>query len=357
MITRKELYSNIWNRIISTTKVDSGIISNYQKIFIIAFLIMFFPSTDSWISNVPDALYNPPKISIATFFTGFPDPWVIMTFNVLIVIGLVFIGLNRYTFIAGILTVVFLIIKFNLKFSLGKIDHNFLIIATLLCFTLGNWKAIKGKENGRLPIPPETLLGILIAFAMFTAGYQKAIEWIDFDMSRNGFLSWFNPGYYAGGRDLMLAPMVLDFPPIVIELFDYIAVFFELSAIVILFTGKRLLWKKWVLFALLFHIVVLLFLNIMFLTHLMVYLPFLLPAAVSKEMGKNTKNILNVIIVLLGLTQIYLMMENKTIINILIGTRQEGLNYVLVMLSITFLIGCYSLFLDFRLKRTVNAKS
>ena len=51
--------------------------------------------------------------------------------------------------------------------------------------------------------------GVLIAFGMFTAGFEKALHWVNFDLSRNGFLSWFYRGYYTLDRKLLLAPVVL----------------------------------------------------------------------------------------------------------------------------------------------------
>ena len=79
------------------------------------------------------------------------------------------------------------------------------------------------------PVRAETLLALAITFGMFTAGFEKSTNWIDFDMSESGFLKWFYGGYLNNGRTHMLADWVPHMHPLIIESFDYIAVIFELS--------------------------------------------------------------------------------------------------------------------------------
>ena len=115
--------------------------------------------------------------------------------------------------------------------------------------------------------------GVLIAFGMFTAGFDKALHWINFDLSTGGFLSWFYSGYYTLDRNLLLAPFVLKLPPQSFKILDYAAVAFELSPFFFLLAG-RAGWRAWLLVATCFHLANALLLNIPFHTHVLVYLPF-----------------------------------------------------------------------------------
>lgn len=118
------------------------------------------------------------------------------------------------------------------------------------------------------------ILAVLLCFAMFTAGAEKATNWIDFDLETGGFLDWFYRGFFNLGRQYLLAPFVLLVPPQAFEAFDYFAVVFELSPIIALLAGKRW-WQLWLLVASVFHLGNTLLLNIAFTAHALVYLSFI----------------------------------------------------------------------------------
>jgi hypothetical protein len=108
---------------------------------------------------------------------------------------------------------------------------------------------------------------------MFSAGFAKALRWINFDLSTSGFLSWFYSGYYTLDRKLLLAPLVLKVPPAFFKIADYAAVLLELSPFFFLLAG-RAGWRAWILIATCFHLANALLLNIPFYIHVLVYLPF-----------------------------------------------------------------------------------
>jgi hypothetical protein len=97
--------------------------------------------------------------------------------------------------------------------------------------------------------------------------------WLDFDLSRNGYLAWFYFGYFNMGRHHLLAPAVFSFPVWLFELFDYTAVLFENSGFIWLLLGRRP-WRMWLLVAAGFHLTNTLLLNIPFDVHLPVLLAF-----------------------------------------------------------------------------------
>lgn len=151
-----------------------------------------------------------------------------------------------------------------------------------LVFTLGlsftNW----GVTNALIPdrrvdeISQKRILAILavvLCFGMFTAGFEKALYWVDFDFGTGGFLRWFYSGFFTHGRDRLLAPVVMSLPPQTFELADYFAVIFELTPLVALLAGRKW-WLVWLLVASTFHLANTLLLNISFTAHAPVYLSF-----------------------------------------------------------------------------------
>lgn len=335
------LYNKLWQRIIESTSVDPNVIRSYRNIYVFIFILLFVPHF-SWLANIPDALYNPPRLSIAMFFGGFPNIYILVFFQCLLLISLSLIPFKRLSVTFGLVSFFIIIIFSNIRYSIGKIDHEILLPVALLCFTLGNWKQSKENENYILPIPPETLLAIFIGFGMFTAGFQKALYWIDFDLNYSGFLSWFYPGYYNLGRQALLAPVVFKLPSIIIESLDYFAVAFELSALPVIFFGKKIYWKIWIFIACCFHLAILLFLNISFLMHILVYLPFIIPN--RNGLVNDRLNIPKWMIVALGTTQLVLYLGfNSSILGIL---KIDNSYLSIVLLGITMLVALYSIIVD-----------
>lgn len=341
------LYNKTWNNIIESTSVNFNIINYYKEIYLIIFILLFTPNF-IWISSVPDALYNPPIFSLAMFFSGFPNIYIVIFFQAFLILSLVLISINRFSFLFGVISFVILIIFYNISFSLGKIDHFILLPLSLFCFSLGNWK--KNNKYFLLPIPPETLLAIFIGFGMFTAGFQKAISWIDFDLKYSGFLSWFYSSYFNHGNNILLANLVFKLPNIIIELFDYLAVFFELSALPIILFSRKIYWKFWLLAACCFHLLNILFFNIAFTFHILVYLSFLLPN--HKIYVKNWSKISKWILTILGLSQLILYIRfNSSLIGLL------KINYIylsLILWSLMIFVAIYSIYIEIK-KPTTNS--
>ena len=344
MVGKINLYNFFWERIIKSSSIDQEVSSSYNKVFIIILILFFFPDS-IWLSELPNALYNPPKLSIAVFFSGFPNYTILLISHILLVLSLILIGIDKFKVGLGILSFILIIFISNFRYGFGKIDHEILLPITLLCFSLGNWKCDKENINHFLPIPPETLLALFISFGMFTAGIQKLFSWIDFDTQYSGFLYWFNSGYYNLGRTNFLAPLVLKMPPLIIELFDYLAVIFELSPLFILTLGKKIYWKLWIVSACFFHFNTLLLLNINFTTHILVYLPYIIPLSLIHFFKKNTTpHGVNISIIIIGSFQILsLILANKSLLNFLIADKKLNLYFALILWFLIILVGIYSM--------------
>ncbi|MDQ8185161.1 hypothetical protein [Pelagicoccus sp. SDUM812002] len=245
----------------------------------------------SWISAAPAAWFDPPFLSFANAYGSFPPNWFFYGVDMLLPLACFCVAAGVKARVAGLTIALLYISASNFSYSFGKIDHGGVLIhTTLICLSFSNW----GCRYALLPDRPLSdarhngsfgILAIVVAFAMFTAGFEKAYVWIDFDPSTSGFLAWFNGGYYTLERQHFLAPIVEILPPLVYELFDYSAVLFELSGLLFLVAGRRF-WHGWLIAACCFHLGNLLLLNILFTPHAVVYGAFLIaPIAGSLRNG------------------------------------------------------------------------
>jgi hypothetical protein len=117
------------------------------------------------------------------------------------------------------------------------------------------------------------LLAVLIAAGFLTAGFGKAIAWIDFDSTENGFLCWLYRGYYSLNRQHLLAPLAVQLRPLWLwEMADIAAVLFELGFLLAMFRRRSM--YLWLFFASGFHLINCLVLNISFFVYSICYVAF-----------------------------------------------------------------------------------
>lgn len=267
-----------WYRIKNSTCLSVESLAVY-RIIIGLFLLSRMPQSYSWISDYPQAFFDPPLFSLASLFSGFPAKGVFYFLDSILIASL-------FCFIAGIkvryatiLYLIFSIIGQSFKYSFGKIDHDVTLYVLLFCMILSGWgermalvpdKEAKDKSNISKGL---SLFAIVLCFAMFTAGIHKSLSWIDFNTNTSGFISWFNDGYYNLGRRNLLAPYVLYIPKIILEVIDYAAVAFELSPLLFLLISRKA-WQTWLLIACVFHLSVAFMLNIFFTANAVAYLVF-----------------------------------------------------------------------------------
>jgi hypothetical protein len=280
----KKWHDSAWLRVCRTSLLSDDEIRCSALLIPLIYLIAML-SDYTWIASMPDALFDPPAYSPAILANGFPSFIVLAILQSVLALSIACLALGKRPILCGSIFCVVFVILCNFKYSFGKIDHGILPMFTVLCVAVGvaSSHLKESKLMTRLfPVRAETLLALVITFGMFTAGFEKSTNWIDFDMSESGFLKWFYGGYLNKGRVHLLADLVPHLHPLIIEGFDYIAVVFELSPLLSLLLGRPLYWRLWLTFACFFHIGNLLFLNIAFISSLVVYLPFLLPKNLVK---------------------------------------------------------------------------
>ena len=269
----------LWQRIENSCENDSHSLSKIRIVYGL-FILLFFNPSFAWIGGVPQGLFRPKFFSFSNLFNGFPSYNSLLILEVLLIICAFGILLGIKARLVGIAFTVICLIGNSFSYSFGKVDHGNIM---LLVFTLGlsftNWgvynalvpdrRVSQSRQNKILAV-----LAVILCFGMFTAGFEKALYWIDFDLQTGGFLRWFYNGFYTNGRDYLLAPAVTKLPPQIFELADYFAVIFELTPLLAIFLGKKW-WWGWLLVASTFHLANTLLLNISFTAHAPVYLTFI----------------------------------------------------------------------------------
>jgi hypothetical protein len=265
-----------WERVVRSTALGAESLSAFRVVF--SFFLLVTHTPFNWIAAAPRALFNPPVLSLANLFDGFPGRAFFMALDVVSLLSLACLAVGIRARTSTIVYLLAAIIGQSFQYSFGKIDHPIMLYVLLGCMSFSGW----GQHLAVLPDKKTktgsttrslSLLGVLLCFAMFTAGFEKALNWVDFDLTTNGFISWFRLGYYVYDRQFLLAHLVNYFPPLVLESFDYAAVALELSPLFFLLHSRKG-WRVWLLIVCTFHLVNTLLLNIAFIENTMVYLVF-----------------------------------------------------------------------------------
>lgn len=273
----------IEGRIKKATQIDLASLCCFRVVFGL-FVMLFLWSKYAWLGAVPDAIFSPPMLSLASVFREFPSPFFFRTVDLAIGLCTLTLTIGLFTRLSTVLLLLLLIVGNSFSFSLGKIDHSILYPCVLLAMSFQNWgemfsvDAALRKRSTAHSLRAETadlsLLAIFITFGFLTAGLGKSLSWIDLDLTTSGFLSWFYQGYYSNARNQLLAPFVLNFVniPLLWELIDISAVVFELGFLLAIWT--RRIWYLWLATACFFHLMNCLLLNIPFNVNAVAYLAF-----------------------------------------------------------------------------------
>lgn len=257
--------------------VDGNSLAVYRFLFS-GWMMLFGPPQYAWLGEVPKAFYSAPPLSIASFFDTFPDASFFRLLDGVIAASLIFVAVGFLTRLSTGVLLVSLLVGNSFQYSFGKIDHAILVQCVLLVMIFANWGRSLSIDQlifqRRFRGDPSIwLLALLLAFGFFSAGFGKAINWIDFDPRWNGFLNWLYSGYYTLGRQDLLAPVAINIRPLWIwELADISAVVFELGFLVAILRHRWLM--TWLAIACAFHLTNCLVLNIPFSIYAICYLAF-----------------------------------------------------------------------------------
>ncbi len=330
-----------WNRIIRASELSEESLQ-ILRFVLPALYILFYMPDYNLVARIPDAWFDPAPLSIAAPFQSFPTLLFFqITQTLLVVCALALMWGHRPRFFGLMFCALHLLIT-SFEYSVGKIDHvAHLFLLCFFCLSLGNWGSPITKNSYTLPIPCSTLLAVLLAFGMFTAGFEKSLKWIDFDTNTSGFLSWYFSGYYNLGRDELLAPAITQLPRICLELMDYSAVAFEMSPFICLLLGKRY-WVAWCAIACTFHAGTTVLLNISFPYQIFGYLPFLIPAFLLANLGNHAKHFSFIILAICSYRTAIIWADNCPLLrDVLLPTDLTKLYFDLCVWVSLAAIGAY----------------
>jgi hypothetical protein len=276
-----------WDRVSTAVSVPDASLGIFRWLFGLYLLLCEAPHF-AWIDRAPRAFFNPPILSPANLFSGFPSSPFFLVLDIVILGGLLLMTIGFHTQLATAVVLAARLIGTSFNYSFGKIDHDIVVTVVLVCMLIAGWGRSYSVDarRGHTDLPdgggPETsrraqqglaLLGILLSFGFITAGLPKLVSWVDFNLHTSGFLSWYYPNKYELGRSLLLARFVPGTPAALLEFLDYLAPLLELSGFIALLCGRRS-WRIFLLLACAFHLANVLVLNISFGAQAVSYLAF-----------------------------------------------------------------------------------
>jgi len=192
--------------------------------------------------------------------------------------GFLLVGLHTRT--VSILLALALMTGFGLIYSFGKIDHTIVVVLVPAMMAFSRWGDTLSLDAGSTPRDaerdvaqwPMRLLAVMVALSFVTAGWAKFRSgWLDLDT--HAVQGHFARGYFTGGRTNWLAPELIDLRlGRLWEVADWLTVGLELGLILTVVSWR--LFRVAVAVTTLFHLGVMLVINIAFSWNLLGYAAF-----------------------------------------------------------------------------------
>ncbi len=294
--------------------VNPRSLSIFRIIFASFHLFVFGVPRHSWISQFPDIFFNPPVLSIAALFSGFPPAAFFQVVDFLLPLLFVLLLFGYRTRYVSLILSLLIIICNSFQYSFGKIDHGIIIELTLLLMAFSDWGKYYSIDSynriqnklGKKRNYATSLLALCIGFGFFTAAVPK-YTWIDLDLSTQAVRGWLNTTYYVKKLDKYLVGYFMDLKSNLFwEVMDSLGFLFEITFIAACFVSRRI-FRVWLCFAVFFHLTIYLMLNIAFVKQVLIYGAFVdwskvFPAN-NKERGSRTcsRNIRKWLLMVLGM--------------------------------------------------------
>lgn len=277
----KKKYADNW--IFNSFTVTSEGLALFRIFYVLFILIVISPGHMPFIyytvyGTLPVDLFYPPPGPMM-LFPGFAPVGLLaaVEITIMIVMGFLLIGWRtRWMSIAAGL----LILTGNgFAYSMGKINHDLLLAAVPLVMAFSNWGSAWSADAaaGRKKEPenwPVSLLALMLGFMMFTAGFPKLLGgWLD--IHTNATYGHFIKHYFVNQRQDLLSELFLDIENRFFwESLDWATVVFEIGFLFAILKAPVL--RFWCALAVVFHFMVMMMLNISFISNLPVYSLFLI---------------------------------------------------------------------------------
>lgn len=271
-----------WDRVGTAASVPARSLVAFRWIFG-AYLLFFDARYFAWIDQAPDGLFNPPLISLPYLVGGFlPAPFLVVL-DIVAVVAIFLMTIGYRTRLTTSVVFATLVVSSSFGYSFGKISHQILLGAVLLCMIITNWGQEPGgrRQEGSAEVfgtsrrvaQGMSLLAIMIVFGFITAGFDKVRYWVNAEVTESGILSWFYPRLFEYGDLYLLADFVPGTPAVLLKAADISAALLEVAGIFALL-GGRILWRTWLAALTTLYLANALVLNITFTTQVMIYLAF-----------------------------------------------------------------------------------
>jgi hypothetical protein len=192
--------------------------------FGLSYLLLLTPYDFLYLLKIPEYLYFPSPGSIAYYlFDQMPAHWVIVSAHYLCITCVALIVVGRWTVPACLVLSLVLTLIFSVKYSFGKIDHNWLnvVLPAILAFA---WTSDERSRRSQWLVNL-CLLGYF--FGMFSAGIPKLLDptWLGFDeqVTRDHTIRHHSP--ITPLIDSLGSPLAL----VIWETLDWMGVLFEVG--------------------------------------------------------------------------------------------------------------------------------
>lgn len=233
----------------------------------------------SWIADLPGSWFAPPPGPFA-LLPAAPPAWALTVLEVTtaLLLGALLVGVR--TRLVSLVLPCLLLLGSGLSYSWGKIDHSVLLLFVPLFLGPAGWgdalsvDALRDRRPVRERRWPVTLLALTVAVAMSNAALSKATSGWLFGAS-DAVQGHLIVNYVVQARDELLASWAvgLSLGPFW-KLLDVATVLVEAAPLVALLLAPRRWFRLTLVGLALFHVSVLLFMNIGFESNLLAYLAF-----------------------------------------------------------------------------------
>lgn len=277
------------------------------RIFAAGYILLFLvPDTSIYriMPEYPAVLYNPPP-GIMQLFSSFPPEWFFWSVHLILVTSLLLLLIGYKTRLNAILAGICFIILKGFIYSLGKINHDFLLIVVLFTFAFSKWGSVyvvgsvNDQKDNNTPGWPITLIALFLGFMMLTAGIPKILGgWLDPDT--HAVYSRFIDQYIIKERQDLLAGFALKIHSgLFWETLDYLTILFEVGFIFAI--RRKISTRLFTAFAVLFHFSTMLLINITFIHNFVAYAVFLDWVWVRERLDRFSKGKLSVPVLIIGI--------------------------------------------------------
>jgi len=248
-------------------------------LFCLGFFIYGLPQFIE-ISNIEVVFFDPPPgLSLLIGPINSADFW--WTFDLFLRITFVAVLVGFRSKESSIIFGLLLLFGYTYLYSYGKINHNIYPVVFPIIMAFTNWGgalSIDSIRNKNTKIEPKgwplTYLSFLLGWGYLTAGMPKLFGgWLDVSFSTTA--GYILRRFHSGQEPWYLNEMFVKINNLFIyKILDYSTLVFELGFLFTIFWSA--LFLRSIGIAALFHLGVLLMLNIPFTSHVLVFLPYLI---------------------------------------------------------------------------------